>query len=110
MLDLSQAAQGRGDLPVRKIKMGAAGQNDENCRSSSQRVFLSHFFVASERDEGVPVGTAGSCEVVLGMYGTPTPTVLYEATRRYNIYIISYNYYCTRHRTVVLNISYLDLD
>jgi hypothetical protein len=31
-----------------------------------------HFFVFSEKDEGVPVGRGGSCEMSLGVCGTPS--------------------------------------
>ena len=58
-----------GAYPLEKIKMGAAGQIGDLLSKCSERAFFprssSFFFVVSEKDEEVPVGRGGSCEMSL---------------------------------------------
>ena len=65
-----------GAYQLEKIKLGAAGQNDDLLSKCSERAFFprfsSFFFVVSEKGEEVPVRTGGSCEMGLGMCGTPS--------------------------------------
>ena len=63
---------------LEKITGGAAGQIGDLLSKCSERAFFprfsSFFVVVSEKDEEVPVGRGGSCEMILGMCGTPSRT------------------------------------
>jgi hypothetical protein len=65
-----------GACPLEKITCGAAGQIGDLLSKCSERAFFprfsSFFFVVSEKDEEVPVGRGSSCEMSLGMCGTPS--------------------------------------
>ena len=53
-----------GAYQLEKIKMGAAGQNDDLLSKCSQRAFLPpFFFIISERDEEVVEERGGLCEM-----------------------------------------------
>jgi hypothetical protein len=56
----------RGEAPIRKILMGAAGQNNDLLSKCSQRAFLlPFFFIISERDEEVVAERGDLCEMSL---------------------------------------------